>query len=82
MNSKITQQHRSRPAYIYVRQSTVRQVVGSLTDEQLAGSTTPVPGPGWPPPQSFPVRDVLGTILDEEWWHRQFAERDLAALRS
>lgn len=64
------------------RMATVRQVVGSLTDEQLAGSTTPVPGPGWPPPESFPVREVLGTILDEEWWHRQYAERDLAALRS
>jgi hypothetical protein len=31
-------------------------------------------------PRSFPVREVLMVILDEEWWHRQFAERDLAAL--
>jgi len=27
MNSKITEQHRSRPAYIYVRQSTNAQVL-------------------------------------------------------
>ena len=27
MNSKITEQHRSRPAYIYVRQSTTAQVL-------------------------------------------------------
>jgi hypothetical protein len=44
------------------------------------GSTEPVAGPGWPPPESFPVREILATIINEEWWHRQFAERDLAAL--
>ena len=27
-----------------------------------------------------PVREVLGVVLNEEWWHRQFAERDLAVL--
>ena len=31
---------------------------------------------GWPPPESFPVREILATIINEEWWHRQFAERD------
>ena len=63
------------------RMATVRQVVGSLTDEQLAGSTTPVPDRAGPHRRA-PRPQVLGTILDEEWWHRQFAERDLAALRS
>ena len=28
----------------------------------------------------LPVREVLGVVLNEEWWHRQFAERDLGAL--
>jgi hypothetical protein len=38
---------------------------------------------GWPPEsESFPVREVLGVVIDEEWWHRQFAERDLDALAS
>jgi len=64
------------------RMATVRSVVGDLTDEQLAGSTVPVPDPGWPRPKSYPVREVLATILNEEWWHRQFAERDLDALDS
>jgi hypothetical protein len=32
------------------------------------------------PSAIFPVREVLATIINEEWWHRQFAERDLAAL--
>ena len=62
------------------RMATVRQVFAELTDEQLAESTEPVLEPGWPESQPFPVRQVLGTILNEEWWHRQFAERDLDVL--
>ena len=34
------------------------------------------------PNRSFPVRKCLLIILNEEWWHRQFAERDLAVLES
>lgn len=62
------------------RMATVRQVFAELTDEQLAGSTEPVPEPGWPASTAFPVREVLGIVLNEEWWHRHFAERDLDAL--
>ena len=63
------------------RMATVRRVVGDLTDEQLAGSTPPLSGPGWPPEsESFPVGEVLGVVINEEWWHRQFAERDLDVL--
>ena len=62
------------------RMSKVAQVIGDLTDEQLAGSTAPVPGPGWPPSVSFPVRQALMIVINEEWWHREFAERDLATL--
>ncbi len=58
----------------------MRRVVDELTDERLAGSTEPVLGPGWPESRSYPVRDVLGVVLNEEWWHRQFAERDLALM--
>lgn len=61
------------------RMATVRTVIDSLTDESLAARTEPVEGPGWPPAQSFPVRECLLTVLNEEWCHRQFAERDLAA---
>jgi hypothetical protein len=62
------------------RMSAVALVIRDLTDDQLAASTDPVPEPGWPPSQSFPVREALMTIINEEWWHRQFAERDLARL--
>lgn len=64
------------------RMAMVRRVLDDLTDEQLAGFTEPAAGPGWPKSESFPVREILLTVLNEEWWHRQFAERDLAALTS
>jgi DinB superfamily/Pentapeptide repeats (8 copies) len=62
------------------RMMTVRRVVDGLTDESLAAHTEPVQGPGWPPPQSYPVSKCLLVILSEEWEHRLFAERDLDAL--
>jgi hypothetical protein len=64
------------------RMATMRQVLASLTDDQLAGMTTPVTEPGYPEPESFPVRRCLGAIINEEWEHRLFAERDLAILES
>jgi hypothetical protein len=64
------------------RQAVVRRVVDELTDEQLAGRTTPVEGPSWPPADDYPVLEVLRTILNEEWEHRRYAERDLAVLES
>jgi hypothetical protein len=62
------------------RMATVRDVLASLTDEQLAGMTQPVTEPGNPEPESFPVARCLRAILDEEWQHRLYAERDLDAL--
>lgn len=62
------------------RMATVRQVIDGLTDATLASDTTPVDGPGWPPPRSYPVRQCLLVILNEEWEHRLFAERDLTGL--
>jgi hypothetical protein len=62
------------------RMATLRQVLSDVTDEDLAKSTAPVAGPGWPPSTTFPMREVLVTVLNEEWCHRQFAERDLAVL--
>jgi hypothetical protein len=62
------------------RMATVRQVIEGLTDASLDEQTDAVEGPGWPPPRSFPVREVLLVILNEEWEHRLYAERDLDAL--
>lgn len=62
------------------RMATVRGYVDGLTDETLAARTEPVDAPGWPPPRSFPVRECLTIVLNEEWEHRLYAERDLAVL--
>jgi len=62
------------------RMATVREFVDALTDESLAADTKPVEGPGWPESRSYPVRDCLLIVLNEEWQHRLYAERDLDAL--
>jgi uncharacterized protein YjbI with pentapeptide repeats len=64
------------------RMSTVRQVIENLTGASLDGRTEPVEGPGWPRPRSYPVRECLLCILNEEWEHRLYAERDLDALQA
>ena len=64
------------------RMSTVRQVIEGLTEQSLAGQTEPVEGPGWPEPRSYPVRECLLVVLNEEWQHRRYAERDLDALEA
>jgi uncharacterized damage-inducible protein DinB len=59
----------------------VRRVVDSLTDEQLGERTPPLVGPGWPDEgDTFLVSECLRVVLNEEWSHRMFAERDLAVL--
>jgi hypothetical protein len=62
------------------RMATVRQVMAGLTDDVVAGATEPVPPPGYPPSDSYPVRRCLDAVLSEEWEHRLYAERDLAVL--
>jgi uncharacterized damage-inducible protein DinB len=61
------------------RQATVRAVMESLTDEQLARQVSS-PAPGSPREQDVPVRECLRVVLNEEWEHRLYAERDLTAL--
>ena len=64
------------------RMATVRQVLAGLTDDRLAGHTVPVTEPGYPEPESFPVRRCLQAILTEEWEHRLYAERDFDLLQA
>ena len=64
------------------RMATVRAFVDGLTDESLGADTVPVEGPGWPRPVSYPVRDCLRIVLNEEWEHRLYAERDLDLLEA
>jgi len=62
------------------RMATMARVLHELTDERLAMMTEPALEPGYPEPESFPVRRCLGTVVNEEWLHREYAERDLAVL--
>jgi hypothetical protein len=61
------------------RQAMVRKVMASLTDEQLASEVTRAE-PGWPRTEGFPFKECLRIVLNEEWEHRLYAERDLTAL--
>jgi hypothetical protein len=64
------------------RMATVRRMIDDLTEQGLDGLTGPVDGPGWPQPRSYPVRECLLTVLNEEWEHRLYAERDMHALEA
>jgi uncharacterized damage-inducible protein DinB len=64
------------------RMATVGEVIDGLTTASLDGHTEPVEGPGWPRPRSYPVRECLLIVLNEEWEHRLYAERDLDALQA
>lgn len=36
--------------------------------------------PGWPRTEGFPIKECLRIVLNEEWEHRLYAERDLTVL--
>ena len=61
------------------RQAIVRDVIAALTDEQLASTVTRTE-PGWPQIENFSFKQCLRIVLNEEWEHRLYAERDLDAL--
>lgn len=63
------------------RQATVRGVVASLTDEQLASEVT-CTEPGYPELKGFSFKECLRITLNEEWEHRLYAERDLTVLQN
>ena len=63
------------------RQGMVRGVVEALTDEQLASQVTRTE-PGWPQLEDFPLAQCLAIVLNEEWEHRLYAERDLTKLET
>jgi hypothetical protein len=62
------------------RRARVRAVIWEQTDETLDRTLEPVEGPGWPEPYAFPLRECLQVVINEEYMHRLYAERDLAAL--
>jgi hypothetical protein len=61
------------------RQAMVRDTIEALTDEHLDSRVTRAE-PGWPAMTDFPLKKCLHIVLNEEWEHRLYAERDLTAL--
>jgi hypothetical protein len=63
------------------RQAIVRDVVENLTDDELGADVTRME-PGWPQIENFPVKECLRIVLNEEWEHRLYAERDMDAMEA
>ncbi len=62
------------------RQAMVREVMAALTDDQLASTVTRTEA-GWPQIEDFSFKQCLRIVLNEEWEHRLYAERDLDLLQ-
>jgi hypothetical protein len=58
----------------------VTNLAASASPDELERVCPPNPVAGYPPDTQHRVLDCIWTVLDEEWWHHQFAIRDLATL--
>lgn len=63
------------------RIASVRDVIDDLDDDTVAATVTRTE-PGYPQGQDVPVKICLGAVLNEQWEHRRYAERDLDILES
>jgi uncharacterized damage-inducible protein DinB len=61
------------------RVARVRAFLDELTQEQIDG-TVEFRSASWPFDEDFPVGPCLATVVNEEWHHRGYAERDLDVL--
>ena len=65
------------------RMRRVRELLKGMTQAQLDARCRGNPGKGYPAdPRKYTVRTCLAIVCNEEWLHRQFAERDLDLLRT
>lgn len=63
------------------RVARVRAFLEELTPERIE-STVDFQSTGWPFDERFHVGQCLATVVNEEWHHRNYAERDLDRLIS
>jgi hypothetical protein len=61
------------------RRTLIQGVLDSLTTEELERKVSAL-GPGQPEDGPFSVAQCLRVVLNEEWEHRLYAERDLAII--
>ena len=62
------------------RLSLFANVAETASPDELERVCPQSPVVGYPPDTQHRVLDCIWTVLDEEWWHHQFASRDLARL--
>ena len=63
------------------RWAMVQRLLDEMTDERLASEVVCPDAPGWPPAgHAFEVGECLRIVVNEEWHHRLYAERDLDLL--
>ncbi len=62
------------------RLTLVADVAGQASPAELDRVCASNPAPGYPGDTQHRVLDCIWTVLDEEWWHHQFATRDLETL--
>jgi hypothetical protein len=62
------------------RVARVRAFFDGLTQDRIE-STVEFRSEGWPFDEDFVVGHCLSTVVNEEWHHLQYAERDLAILK-
>jgi hypothetical protein len=61
----------------------VRTTLDELDDERLSSTPAPPQTPGYPPgTEERSVLRCFRSNVNEEWWHHQYATRDLARLTS
>jgi uncharacterized protein YjbI with pentapeptide repeats len=63
------------------RMDAVRETIAGLTDAELERVSVPPDTPGHPA-EPHTVLECLQVILEEEWEHNRYANRDLAVLES
>jgi hypothetical protein len=60
------------------RRALIHRVLDGLTTDELDRVVSPIANGH--PPETVPVRTCLRVVLNEEWEHRLYAERDLAII--
>jgi DinB superfamily len=59
----------------------IRATLAELDEERFQSTPAPQQTPGYPPgTEERPVVRCFRSIVNEEWWHHQYATRDLAVL--
>lgn len=64
------------------RMARVHKMIADVTDEKLTERIDPAMAPPWRESPDLQVGECLRVILNEEWEHRLYAERDLEVLES